>query len=77
MLTASIMAFIQSKKAQLREQKQECLFLCYIVVLPLVGGSAQILNYDYVFLWPFTAAAIFLIFCDFQGRQISVDTLTA
>lgn len=77
MIVASILAFFQSREAKLREERQECQFLCSIALVPFIGGALQIINYDLVFLWPFTAAAVFLIYCDYQKHCISVDALTS
>ena len=76
MLAASICACLQRRKVKLMEQKKECEFLCVVVLLPLVGGAVQIMNYDCVLLWPFTAGALFLIFMDYQKHRISIDALT-
>lgn len=77
MFLASVCAYRESRKAQLLDQKKEYRFLCYIVLLPFIGGALQLLNFDFVFLWPFTAASLFLILIDLQKYQISVDALTS
>lgn len=77
MLAASVLAYKRSLEVQLMEQKKEYRFLCFVVFLPFIGGILQMLNYYFVFLWPFTAGAIFLMYTDLQKHQISVDPLTS
>ncbi|NCB92244.1 MAG: GGDEF domain-containing protein [Clostridia bacterium] len=76
MLTASFLVWKQKQKEVLPEKKKECNALCYTVALPFIGGALQIINYDMILLWPFTAAALFLFYVSFQRNQISLDALT-
>ncbi|MDD3229491.1 MAG: GGDEF domain-containing protein, partial [Oscillospiraceae bacterium] len=77
MATSSVIAYVRSRKAHLTDQKKEYIFLCHITFLPFVGGTLQMINFDFIFLWPFTAATVFLIYINFQKTQIAVDALTS
>lgn len=77
MLFASLLAYRKSRQQQLIEQKKEYLFLARMAILPFIGGTLQTINMQMILLWPFTAAACFLIYINYQSHQISMDTLTA
>lgn len=77
LISASVIAFTAGRNTSRIKKRQDNFFLSYVVLLPLIGGLIQILDFDLLFLWPFTAAGFFLIYVNFQRSQISMDALTA
>lgn len=77
LISASVIAFTTGRKTSRLKKRQNNFFLSYVILLPLIGGSIQIINFDLLFLWPFTTAGFFLIYVNFQRSQISMDALTA
>jgi diguanylate cyclase (GGDEF)-like protein len=75
-IVASIMSLLRIRHEVLAERKQECLTIALFAVMPLIGGTAQMLWYGVTFLWPCVTFSILLIFMDQGTRAISRDALT-
>lgn len=76
MLAGTAMALWKVKKEELTEKKREYLSLASFILLPLCGGSLQILQYGLVLLWPLTAVSLLMVYINLQHGQIWSDALT-
>jgi diguanylate cyclase (GGDEF)-like protein len=56
--------------------KQEYLPLCFLTVLPLVGGLIQSLYYGTLLMWSSTAFSLVIIYILLKDRMIQLDYLT-
>ncbi len=58
------------------ERRADALTINSFVLLPLVGGVLSGLLFGLPTIWPFTTVSLVSIYMNFQGRQISTDSLT-
>lgn len=75
-IAAAVIAFWRMRREVLREKRIECLWLCLFIVLPVIGGTLEILRYGLLLLWPGVALSQLLVYVNMQSQQISLDTLT-
>jgi len=76
LLTSAAVALVQMCKETLLEKRRRCLWMGTFVVMPLIGGTLQILHYGLLLLWPCTALSLLLVYVGIQNQQISLDSLT-
>lgn len=56
--------------------KQEYLPLCFLTVLPLIGGLIQSLYYGALLMWSSTAFSLVIIYILLKDRMVQLDYLT-
>ena len=76
LLAASIIALGQMRRESLPEKRRRCLWMGTFVVMPLLGGTLEILHYGALLLWPCAALSLELVYMSIQNQQISLDALT-
>ncbi|MEA5142357.1 MAG: diguanylate cyclase [Oscillibacter sp.] len=76
LLAASVIALGQMRRESLPEKRGRCLWMGSFVVMPLLGGTLEILHYGMLLLWPCAALSLELVYMSIQNQQISLDALT-
>ena len=75
-LAAGGMAFFLRRKANMREKREEYVYLAYFPVLPLAGGLLQLTMRGMAAIWPFTVASMVMVYVKMQRTQTSLDPMT-
>ena len=76
LLAASVVALGQMRRESLPEKRGRCLWMSAFVVMPLLGGTLEILHYGALLLWPCAALSLELVYMSIQNQLISLDALT-
>lgn len=73
---SAVKALWYCRKAVTEDYKQECRWLAYFAIFPIIAGILQVCLYGVDLLLPFTAASILLLYINVQQRQVTRDGLT-
>lgn len=76
LLSVSVMALAQYKKAVLIDRKRELLTIAFFAIPPFLGGVAQTLFYGFSIIWPCAVISCILILHNKEIQAISQDSLT-
>lgn len=71
---AAALVVLFRQRAQL--QKDQCAFLSFVCLLPMLGGLLQTLLSGALFMWSFTAGALIVLYVYLQDQMIQIDGLT-
>ena len=72
----AIKALVKSARTDNYSDRRKFNTLASFVVLPIIGGAAQVLVFGLDFLYPAIALSMLWVYIDLQSQQISIDPLT-
>lgn len=75
-ITASTIALRRYQQSKSESQKAECLYLAFIVVIPIISLIVQSFEHNHLIVTPVFTLTLLHIYIIMQKKQISIDQLT-